>query len=143
MPREAKPRCGRWMPRSQAYCGLPQGHYGGCRTVAASRAHIWRTTSYKRQRVTARRADIDAYKLERGCERCGYREHAVALDLDHIDPAAKVADVSALLRYASWDEVLAELAKCRVLCAVCHRIVTHLETPEAAATGSDDGLATR
>lgn len=123
--RAPRPRCGMWMPRAGAYCGDAAGHTGACRTAAAARARIRRAARYNRRRAGERGAEIDAYKLERGCERCGYREAAVALDLDHVDPVAKVDDVSRLMRYAPWPEVLAELAKCRVLCANCHRVKTH------------------
>jgi hypothetical protein len=71
-----------------------------------------------------RRAAIDQYKMDLGCEVCGYADNPVALDLDHKNPAEKVKKVSRLICCASWVDVLKELDKCRVLCAICHRIKT-------------------
>jgi len=76
----------------------------------------------------------DAIKITRGCEMCGYNAHPAALDFDHLDPATKyrtrkgalvhLADMIKGDRY-SLATVLTEVAKCRVLCANCHRIYTH------------------
>lgn len=74
--------------------------------------------------VTDRQKLIDRYKLALGCEDCGYRVHARALDLDHEPPALKIANVSRLLRFANWDVVVVEVAKCSVRCSNCHRIKT-------------------
>lgn len=127
------------MALARECCGRPEDHNGCCLTRQAVKE---RADSLSRKRANRRKL-IDTYKLERGCARCGYREDAVALDLDHADPATKVASVSDLLSYASWEGVLAELLKCRVLCSNCHRIKTHRETPKAATTASDDGLTVR
>jgi hypothetical protein len=72
----------------------------------------------------ARREAASAYKLEKGCERCGYKEFACALDFDHLDPAQKSFDISARIDFGSPALVEAEMAKCRVLCANCHRAVS-------------------
>jgi predicted HNH restriction endonuclease len=45
------------------------------------------------------------------------------MDLHHIDPGLKVANVSRLARDGRVNAVVAELAKCEVLCANCHRVV--------------------
>ena len=66
---------------------------------------------------------LNRYKLERGCELCGYSEHFAALELDHIDPSTKLFDPSRG-RDHPWEKFLAELDKCRVLCSNCHRIHT-------------------
>ena len=67
---------------------------------------------------------ISDYKLENGCEICGYNEHSCALQFDHIDPSEKLFDVSRGRDYP-WKVFLAEIAKCRVLCANCHAVHTH------------------
>jgi hypothetical protein len=73
------------------------------------------------------------FKLEQGCESCGYAEFAVALDFDHVDPGSKTASVGTLLctlnpeREDHAARFWAEIAKCRVLCANCHRVKTHTE----------------
>ena len=83
------------------------------------------------------RAIVDAIKLARGCEDpfChGYPRVASALQFDHIDPTTKyrtrtgrlvhLADMIKGGRYA-LSTIMAEIAKCRVLCANCHAVHTH------------------
>ena len=67
---------------------------------------------------------IKEYKLENGCESCGYKEHACALQFDHIDPSTKLFNVARGRDYP-WKVFLAEIAKCRILCANCHAVHTH------------------
>ena len=50
------------------------------------------------------------------------------LDFDHIDPKTKAFNVSDCVRRGmSRKTVLAEIQKCQVLCANCHRIKTFEE----------------
>ena len=68
----------------------------------------------------------DAIKLEKGCELCGYNEHPAALDYDHIDPSQKEFSIGEAIGQAQGKQrILDEIAKCRVLCANCHRIHTY------------------
>lgn len=85
-------------------------------------------TRAARQKLSQR---VNAIKLERGCADCGYRGHPVALDFDHVDPATKEATVSQLVKAAAaWARVEAEMAKCEVVCANCHRIRTWDQTQD-------------
>ena len=117
------------MPRAGKNCALPASHTGRCRTEESASSHNLRTAERQRRIAASRRVAINEWKMERGCEKCGYRSNAVALDLDHLEPETKVGDISALLRYAAWEVVVAELAKCRVLCANCHRVHTFTRAP--------------
>ncbi len=54
------------------------------------------------------------------CVDCGESDIRV-LQFDHTDPAAKITEVSQLLRNASWPRVLMEIEKCEVRCGNCHR----------------------
>ena len=74
--------------------------------------------------VAENQAWTDAYKLRKGCIDCGYAEHPVALDFDHRDPEMKTADVSSLMS-STLANIQAELEKCEVRCACCHRIKTY------------------
>ena len=64
---------------------------------------------------------LDLYKMSKGCQVCGYNEHPVALEFDHIDKADKVMDISNM-RKGNLKKLIAEVRKCRVLCANCHAI---------------------
>jgi hypothetical protein len=55
------------------------------------------------------------------CKECGEPD-PVCLDFHHIDPSTKKETVSRLLcNHRSKEAILAEIAKCVVFCANCHR----------------------
>ncbi len=63
------------------------------------------------------------YKSKLSCERCGF-SHPAALDFHHKDSEQKESEVNQLLRNKmTVERILAEIAKCEVLCANCHRIL--------------------
>lgn len=80
------------------------------------------------------RSIVDQIKTDRGCESCGYDSYACGLEFDHLDPATKyrtrsgrivhLADMIKGGRYG-LETILAEIGKCRVLCATCHAVHTH------------------
>lgn len=79
---------------------------------------------YNRSRRRELQERLQALKLEKGCVDCGYDAHPAALDFDHV-AGEKVAGLSQLVSAsASWERIEAELAKCDVRCANCHRIIT-------------------
>ena len=70
-----------------------------------------RNREYQRLRVARRRAE---FLIGKSCVGCGSAE---SLEFDHIDPSTKLSH-----RIWSWsaDRIVAELAKCQVLCHSCH-----------------------
>lgn len=67
-----------------------------------------------------KRAWLWDYKKQRGCS-CG-ESHPPCLDFHHIDPTSKVNSVTKMVTAGLAKEtVLAEIAKCELLCANCHR----------------------
>jgi|SRR5579864_315825 len=64
------------------------------------------------------RAIVYAYLRDHPCVICGNTD-PVVLDFDHL--GGKFRDVSWLVAYSGKTDVLAEIEKCRVLCANCHR----------------------
>jgi hypothetical protein len=79
-----------------------------------------------KQRLRARGAWLRDYKAERGCKDCGEKD-PVVLELDHLDPSTKDRKMNKYGRTAvnwrslSWEALAAEVAKCEVVCANCHR----------------------
>ena len=71
-----------------------------------------------------RRDFLNRWKLAAGCVDCGYAEHAVALDFDHLDPTTKLFSLGSH-GSCSMDKIINEIAKCVVRCANCHRVKTH------------------
>ncbi len=58
------------------------------------------------------------------CLDCGGRFQACAMDFDHRDAQTKFARVPALIGRAGDGRILAEVAKCDIVCANCHRTRT-------------------
>ena len=83
---------------------------------------------YRDQVIRPRKQLVAEYKTARGCEACGYNQHPVALDLDHVDRSTKLAALSVMVldpgKYP-LHALVAELDKCRVLCRNCHAIKTY------------------
>jgi len=84
-----------------------------------------RHTQHAKLKKAMRRAAITAwykeYKATLDCIRCG-ENHPACLDFHHRDPGQKSFRISSF-GYMGWskDRILAEIAKCDVLCANCHR----------------------
>jgi hypothetical protein len=66
---------------------------------------------------------VNAYKLEKGCAKCGYNAHPAALDFNHLDPASKSFHISG--GTYSREKLITEMEKCEVLCSNCHRVHTY------------------
>jgi hypothetical protein len=73
-----------------------------------------------RQERIKRRRVVHAYKLEHGCARCGYNKCASAIDAHHCgEKNFTIAD--AVKDGRNIDLIVAELEKCELVCANCHR----------------------
>lgn len=81
-------------------------------------------SKWRKKREQNRRKLIDEIKLSKGCLHCGYKEHAVALDFDHLNPSEKDFNISANFACAPFEALMEEISKCQVLCANCHRVKT-------------------
>jgi hypothetical protein len=67
---------------------------------------------------------IQSIKLERGCADCGYNAHPAALDFDHLPEFEKRYKMSTVAAGISKALIEAEIEKCEVVCANCHRVRT-------------------
>lgn len=67
---------------------------------------------------------INAMKEVAACADCGNSFPTCCMDFDHVG-ADKYEEVGTLVsRSAAWDIIAAEIAKCEIVCANCHRIRT-------------------
>jgi hypothetical protein len=66
---------------------------------------------------------VNQIKIKKGCAKCGYNAHPAALDFNHVRGEKKF-NVSQDVKVAK-DKLLAEIDKCEVLCANCHRVHTY------------------
>ncbi len=55
------------------------------------------------------------------CADCGGRFPYYVFEFHHLDPSKKDMQFNQLRRRA-WDRIVAELAKCVMVCANCHRV---------------------
>lgn len=79
--------------------------------------------------TAANRAVIRDAKAASGCVDCGERD-PIVLDFDHVR-GRKVRNVG-MMYSSSTAALLAEIAKCEVRCANCHRRATHSRRQKAA-----------
>jgi len=76
---------------------------------------------YMRERRQKRRKQL--LELAGGkCIACGSGEH---LEFDHRDRATRLFNLSGKALDGKWEVILAELAKCDLLCRNCHRTKTN------------------
>lgn len=71
------------------------------------------------------------------CADCGVQLRFYQMQFDHRDPSKKVERVSSLAHDRNMEKLLAEIAKCDVVCTVCHRRRTFAgvgPSPERART---------
>ena len=82
--------------------------------------HAAKMRSLHRGYKKAYQQRVEAMKVVRGCETCGER-HPGVLDFHHRDPKGKEMTVSRAVAGRGWAAIEAEIAKCELLCANCHR----------------------
>ena len=99
--------------------GMKDGHLSWCKPCFTARH---RSKSSERQRALLVR--IQKIKVERGCADCGYNANPVALDFDHLPGTVKNFRIASMAAGNKWELIEAEIAKCEVVCANCHRIRT-------------------
>jgi hypothetical protein len=116
-----------------AYCGRPQepGYKGICAEHLVyqrerSRKYYRENGGREKARATyeAKRAILQGLREGLVCVRCG-ESHPACLDFHHRDATQKsftVAKFAGQSSRISLEDLRAEVAKCDVLCANCHRI---------------------
>lgn len=101
------------------YCRTCRSHYKREHYQKNKERYV-ANAARRRQRVLVERVTwLVDYLMEHPCVDCGEAD-VVVLDFDHVGDD-KAFDVSRGIRDRPWKDVLAELAKCEVVCANCHR----------------------
>src|ERR1044071_2376164 len=113
--------------------GIPNGHSRcrPCKQEYDRLYHANRDASKKKikqdkqnLREKQLRQFIWNYKLTHPCIDCG-NSNPIVLEFDHNDGVIKVNDICSMAKGYSLVRIEAEIAKCVVRCANCHRIRTH------------------
>jgi len=80
---------------------------------------------YQAERRAPRQAIADKIKMDAGCMDCGLRpKYAQVLEFDHRPDEDKLFHISDRMVSGTVEDLLAEIAKCDIVCANCHRIRT-------------------
>lgn len=88
-------------------------------------AYRRKNPTYWRDRIRTARAWVDAYKAQ-PCMDCGHRYPSPVMELDHV--RGEKVDAVASMAHLGYgiEKIEAEMQKCDVVCANCHRI-RHIE----------------
>lgn len=70
------------------------------------------------------RQRMNEYKETHPCADCGNNYPYYVMDFDHL-PGHIKSNMIAHMKTNSWEVILAEIAKCELVCSNCHRIRTH------------------
>jgi hypothetical protein len=83
-------------------------------------------TNKKKGRQIDRRKQMIREKYGEKCFQCKDWLFPKEMSFHHRDPSEKVDTLSDMLRMASKEKIMTEVAKCDILCRVCHRL-RHLD----------------
>lgn len=97
----------------------PWQHYCTVSCRRKSPTEKARVKSYQK----ARKDFVNEIKIKKGCSVCGYNAHPAALDFNHTQGDKKF-NISQDSKVA-MQKLLAEIDKCEILCANCHRVHTY------------------
>jgi hypothetical protein len=79
----------------------------------------------ERKRNKRKKEKLIDFLSDKCCTDCGITDSRL-LEFDHIDPQTKTKAVARLLSSGyGWERLLAEINKCEIVCANCHRIRTY------------------
>ena len=87
------------------------------RKYADRREELIRAVAKRRRKVKAMAIEYKGGK----CQTCGYKKYQGAFDFHHLNPKEKDFGIGDKGYTRSWEKVRAELDKCILVCANCHR----------------------
>lgn len=72
-----------------------------------------------------RRQKINFELKNKPCMDCGFvPEDTCQMDFDHREGVDKIDNVNRLVKNGTWEQIYAEIEKCDLVCANCHRLRT-------------------
>lgn len=110
----------------------PSGRGYRCLKCAAAAQKVYHESAAGREAIKAqrivRRGKLRALVNSRKdvpCSDCKGRFPLICMDFDHLGNEPKEDEISTMVhRLTSVERILAEIAKCEVVCSNCHRIRT-------------------
>ena len=129
----------------QYHCRSCHAAYRRAHYLRNRAAYITREVDRIRKRRNENRRLLRDYLRSHSCVDCGEAD-IVTLQFDHRDRSTKRLEVALLVVRKPWSIVVAEIAKCDVRCANCHRRRTasqlgwHRADPVPPSRGADVSL---
>lgn len=107
------------------------------RTYADRREYLILAVSNRRRKIKLKAIALLGGK----CQNCGYKKHPGGLEFHHIDATTKSFSISGGGLSRSWVKIKAELEKCVLVCANCHREIEMgiTKPPELVYRGEEKG----
>jgi hypothetical protein len=102
----------------QTYCRPCQAAYTRAHYLANKQTYVDRARARKEALREQRTRYLLAYFARHPCVDCGETD-PIILEFDHL--GGKLFDIGTALPSNSWQSILAEIEKCEVVCANCHR----------------------
>jgi hypothetical protein len=90
------------------------------------------SSTYQKDRRSERMAWINDYKHIKRCRYC-HDDRTWVLHTHHRDPREKLFHICYRNMNRRWDDILAELRKCDIVCANCHAELHHMERQDGRA----------
>jgi hypothetical protein len=100
------------------YCRACRSAYGKAHYAANKQRYIDLAAARRRVIYRKRTEWLIEYFRSHPCVECGEGD-PVVLEFDHLRD--KLFDVGNMISDRNWDSILAEIEKCEVVCANCHR----------------------
>lgn len=89
--------------------------------------YLQRAIKQREKLRTTFRKNMLIFLKDKRCVECG-EDDIRTFEFDHLNPADKSFDISQSVRLGySWDNVVKEISKCRILCANCHKKHTSIQ----------------
>lgn len=108
--------CNKRFPATDEYFNKPFGQLGKtCKICAEEVADLERLKNREQWKLILHRRGLDF------CGSCGYNRCSSALELHHVNPLDKEANIGSFYNRQPTEEMIKELDKCICLCANCHR----------------------
>jgi hypothetical protein len=150
------PQCGEVKPATEFYARRPSSDATYLRAYCKSCIRSYRRDHYRKNKAiyikhakcrNAKIRDLIRSAKDKPCADCGRTFPYYVMEFDHRDGEVKCFNIADVMgpRRTGMQRMLAEMAKCDVVCANCHRERTHqrkqnrpekyrnkLETPELA-----------
>jgi len=105
-------------PKRDCYCRPCRAEYGRAHYLENRQRYIQKAMERTNELCAQNYERLIPYLQARRCADCGERD-VIVLEFDHV--GNKAFNIGNALRERAWPQILAEIEKCEIVCANCHR----------------------